>query len=126
MHDESREEKYAKELFTRWRLFNPEEVLNEFFSPLDRQDLKRLAVCSIVSGVRSFDLQEEQNDHTCRLHECLFKFLSHCTPCSLYHTSTTVNGEMSWVIEYDPSRVNSAQAQRFANLCFDYFVEMFQ
>ena len=43
------------------------------------------------------------------------------------HFNTTVNGKMSWVIMYDPSKVvNSAQAQRLANLCFDYFVEMSQ
>ena len=67
-----------------------------------------------------------------RLHECLFNVLVHGLANAFSHFNTTVNGKMPWVIMYDPSKVvNSAPVhyfttleQRFANLCFDYSVEI--
>ena len=121
-----KEEKYAKETVALFDAFSPEEVLNEMFSPLDLQDFVRLSACTGVSSAGSFDFREEQKEHRYKLHECLFNSLVHDLVNVFIHYNTTVNGKMSWVIKYDPSKVNSAQAQRFANLCFDYFSEMSQ
>ena len=127
IHDELKEEKYARQSVGFFTGFSPEEILNEAFSPLDRQNLVRLSMCSAVSSVGSFDFRKEQKHHRYKLHECLFNALVHGLPFSFAHFNTTVNGKMSWVIKYDPSRViNGSQAQRFANLCFDYLIQICQ
>ena len=108
-------------------LFSIEKLANEFFCPVNRQDVIRLSNCNMVSSAGSFDFRARAKNHTYKLHECLFNNTVHGMVGIFSHYNVTVNGKMSWSITYDPSKVvNSEQAEKFANLCFNFFIELTQ
>lgn len=104
--------------------FNPEEFVNQIISPPDRRDLIRLSCCNFISSAGSFNFDEKASHGTYKLHQCLYNSLCHGFAGAFSHFNTTVNGKMSWVILYDPSKVNGKQAEEFSNLCFSYFVKL--
>lgn len=115
-----KEAKYVTEFFLMDDVFRAEDLIKLF----DRQVLMKSPVSNFVSSAGSFDFGEEQKHHTYRLQEFLFYNLVHGLPGIFDHFNVTVNGKMSWAILYDISRVNREQGEKFANLCFNYFVEI--
>ena len=125
IHSEVDEGKYVTDNMAVFDSFSIEEIVNEIESPRNREELIGLSMCNSVSSAGCFDFREQQKCHTYQLHECLFNSLIHGLPLAFVHFNATVNGKMSWVILYDPSKfMNVEHAESYANFCFDYFVEI--
>ena len=125
IHSEVDGKTYLTDNMAVFDSFSIEEIVNEIASPRNREELIGLSMCNSVSSAGCFDFREQQKCHTYQLHECLFNSLIHGLPLAFVHFNATVNGKMSWVILYDPSKfMNVEHAESYANLCFDYFVEI--
>ena len=121
---ELKEEKFLTERIRVMDCFSAEEFVDEILGPLDRQNLIKMTSCNMISSASSSEFRKEEKHYTYKLHECLYNSPIHGLATTFGHFNATVNGKMSWVISYDPSRVKQAEAKKFSSLCFKYFLEM--
>ena len=90
----------------------------------DPKLLPRLSCCNNISSLGAFNVGENQETQTYRLHESFVNGVAHGVPNTFLHFIHTINGKMSWSIVSDVSTVESDHAEKFASLCFDRFVEI--
>ena len=124
IHSEIKEENHIKKSMATLHSFSAEELVDEMLGPSDRQTLTRLSSCNMVCSAASFEFRQEEKHYTYKLHECLYNSPIHGLATTFGHFIARVNGKMSWVILYDPSRVKQAEAKKFSSLCFKYFLEI--
>ena len=120
---ELKEEKHITENMPALHSLSAEELVDEVFGPSNRGNLIKLSSCNTLSIAGSIEFGEEEKHYTYKLHECLYNCPIHGLATTFGHFIATVNGKMSWVILYDPSRVTLGEAEEFSTMCFNIFLK---
>ena len=118
IHNALKQELHIKQGFAIMNAFSAEEICNEFYLSSDPETIMRLSPCNTLSNVGSFDFGKLQ-DYKYNVHECLFTSIHGKLAGTFFHSITTVNDKLSWIISINRSRVQENKAQQFANFCFN-------
>ena len=121
---ELKEDRYLTERIRAMDCFSAEEFVDEILGPSDRQNLIRLSSCNMICSASSSEFRREEKHYTYKLQKCLYNCPIHGLATTFGHFNAMVNGKMSRVILYDSSREKQAEAKKFSNLCFKYFLEI--
>ena len=123
IHNALNKELHIKRTLSVINAFSAEELCNELCSSSDPETMMRLSTCNYLSNLGSFDFGSEQH-YQYDVHECLLTGIIGKVTGTFFHSMTTVNDKLSWIISSSRSRVQEDVAQQFAKLCFNTLNEI--
>ena len=110
-------EKHVSANIAEFDMFTPQEMVDEFHSPLDPKKKLKLFTENYISSAGAFTFNGNRASMY-KLHECLYYSVPYGYTSFSCHFNTTVNGKMAWVImctKFIPHTIE----EQFAMLCFN-------